>query len=210
MTIIYLFSTLRSSLAVAWCNSVTSMTLDNSDNINNVSNIDNQIVDNNHRKPKFKKLSDSQKLIIKAKFQSGVPMSDLSKEFNTSYQSIHSVISNKKFEIMEKKHLENLKKSLISHAYANAFQAQDSVTKEKMESASLVQLGVFSKISIEVARLLEEKSTQNIAIHSLNQTIDDELKDLREKIYNLDNNIPIYAHSPNKRTINNDDEKKDE
>lgn len=184
---------------------MTQNNLNNSQD-NPVNSLNNPIQPKRRRK----NLSDSEKLIIKSKHLAGISISDLKNEFQVTDQTIHNVISQKNFEIMSNKSLENLKKSLISHSYANAFQAQNSVTQEKMDSSSLVQLGVFSKISIEVARLLEEKSTQNIAIHNLNQSINDELSNLREKISNLDNNIPLYAHSPSKQMSTNDNQNEQE
>lgn len=154
-------------------------------------------------KSKEQFLTDSQKLIIHSKRLAGTSVKDLCNEFHITTQTVHNVISQFQGKILNSKELEQVQKSLISLSYANAFQASNSVTQEKMDSSSLVQLGVFSKISIEIARLLQEKSTANIAIHSLNQTINDEIANLREKMSNLDNNIPKSAHSPSKQTINN-------
>lgn len=150
-------------------------------------------------KSKEQFLTDSQKLIIHSKRLAGTSVKDLCNEFNVSIQTVHNVVSQFQGKILNSKELDQVQKSLISLSYANAFQASNSVTQEKMDSSSLVQLGVFSKISIEIARLLQEKSTANIAIHSLNQTINDEIANLREKMSNLDNNIPKSAHSPSKQ-----------
>ena len=110
------------------------------------------------------------------------------------------------YPVLENKQLDKLQKSIISHAYANAFQATKSVTQEKIDSSSLVQIGVFSKISVELARLLQEKSTSNIIVHNLNENINDELENLRRKMINLDNNPTDIAHSPSKQMSNNNNE----
>ena len=164
-------------------------------------------------KSKEQYLTDSQKLIIHSKRLAGTSVKDLCNEFNITTQTVHNVVSQFQGKILNSKELDQVQKSLISLSYANAFQASNSVTQEKMDSSSLVQLGVFSKISIEIARLLQEKSTANIAIHSLNQTINDEIANLREKMSNLDNNIPKSDHSPSKQTpidtIDNNNETKE-
>lgn len=190
----------------------------------NINNINKPNLPTKPTKPKFVRkglpgkskeqyLTDSQKLIIHSKRLAGTSVKDLCNEFNITTQTVHNVVSQFQGKILNSKELEQVQKSLISISYANAFQASNSVTQEKMDSSSLVQLGVFSKISIEIARLLQEKSTANIAIHSLNQTINDEIANLREKMSNLDNNIPKSAHSPSKQmpidTIDNNNETKE-
>lgn len=165
-------------------------------------------------------LTDSQQLIIYSKFQAGQSISSISKDFKVSPQTVHNVIFKKSGKLLSQSELENLQKNLVSLSYANAFQASNSVTQEKIDSSSLVQLGVFSKINIEVARLLQERSTQNIAIHSLSENISQELNNLRDKITNLDNIPYRKGHSPNKqmpkddeiidgKVINDDEEKKE-
>lgn len=154
---------------------------------------------------KYSRLSESQKLIIKSKIASNIPITQIAKEESISPQTIYNVVNKSDMPVLENKQLDKLQKSIISHAYANAFQATKSVTQEKIDSSSLVQIGVFSKISVELARLLQEKSTSNIAVHNLNENINDELENLRRKITNLDNNPLDIASSPSKRMINNPD-----
>jgi len=152
---------------------------------------------------KYSRLSESQKLIIQSKVASNIPITQIAKEESVHPQTIYNVVNKSDMPILENKQLDKLQKSIISHAYANAFQATKSVTQEKIDSSSLVQIGVFSKISVELARLLQEKSTSNIAVHNLNENINDELDNLRRKIINLDNNPSDSDHSPSKRMISN-------
>lgn len=168
--------------------------------------INNNLPSDNHNtdKKKYgKRLSESQKLIIKSKVDSNIPISRISVDEDVSIPTIYNVVKKSQYPVLDNKQLKNLQKSIISHAYANAFQATNSVTQEKINSSSLVQIGVFSKISIETARLLEEKSTSNIAVHNLNENINDELDNLRRKITNLDNNPNNIDDSPSKRMSSN-------
>lgn len=169
----------------------------------------NSLPINNHKHSKkfskYARLSESQKLIIKSKVDSNIPISQIAREESVCNQTIYNVVNKADYPVLENKQLDKLQKSIISHAYANAFQATKSVTQEKIDSSSLVQIGVFSKISVELARLLQEKSTSNIIVHNLNENINDELENLRRKMINLDNNPTDIAHSPSKRMINNPD-----
>lgn len=190
--------------------SISSNSDDNSKNshtdINN--NINNSPISNHKHSKKFSKyarLSESQKLIIKSKVDSNIPISQIAREESVCNQTIYNVVNKADYPVLENKQLDKLQKSIISHAYANAFQATKSVTQEKIDSSSLVQIGVFSKISVELARLLSEKSTSNIIVHNLNENINDELENLRRKMINLDNNPTDIASSPSKRMINNPD-----
>lgn len=185
-----------------------SPTDDNSKNSHTDINNNNLPISNikhNKRLSKYARLSESQKLIIKSKVDSNIPISQIAREESVCNQTIYNVVNKADMPILENKQLDKLQKSIISHAYANAFQATKSVTQEKIDSSSLVQIGVFSKISVELARLLQEKSTSNIAVHNLNENINDELENLRRKITNLDNNPIDIASSPSKRTSNNID-----
>lgn len=159
---------------------------------------------------KYSRLSESQKLIIQSKVASNIPITHIAKQESVHPQTIYNVVNKSDMPILENKQLDKLQKSIISHAYANAFQATKSVTQEKIDSSSLVQIGVFSKISVELARLLQEKSTSNIAVHNLNENINDELENLRRKMINLDNNPTIIDHSPIKPMLNNIDNNNEE
>lgn len=175
--------------------------------INN--NINNSPISNHKHSKKFSKyarLSESQKLIIKSKVDSNIPISQIAREESVCNQTIYNVVNKADYPVLENKQLDKLQKSIISHAYANAFQATKSVTQEKIDSSSLVQIGVFSKISVELARLLQEKSTSNIIVHNLNENINDELENLRRKMINLDNNPTDIAPSPSKQMSNNNNE----
>ncbi len=175
--------------------------------INN--NINNSPINNHKHSKKFSKyarLSESQKLIIKSKVDSNIPVSQIAREESVCPQTIYNVVNKADYPVLENKQLDKLQKSIISHAYANAFQATKSVTQEKIDSSSLVQIGVFSKISVELARLLQEKSTSNIIVHNLNENINDELENLRRKMINLDNNPTDIAPSPSKQMSNNNNE----
>ena len=172
-------------------------------NNNNNSPISN--IKHNKRLSKYARLSESQKLIIKSKVDSNIPISQIAREESVCNQTIYNVVNKADYPVLENKQLDKLQKSIISHAYANAFQATKSVTQEKIDSSSLVQIGIFSKISVELARLLQEKSTSNIAVHNLNENINDELENLRRKITNLDNNPIDIASSPSKRISINPD-----
>jgi hypothetical protein len=52
-----------------------------------------------------------------------------------------------------------------------------------------MQLMIGSKIAIEQARLLEEKSTSNIAIKSLNEAIHSEIQSLTDRLKTIDNQL---------------------
>lgn len=177
---------------------------DINNNINNSPISNNSLPINNTDTKKYgKRLSQSQKLIIQSKVNSNIPISQIAREESVCNQTIYNVVNKADYPVLENKQLDKLQKSIISHAYANAFQATKSVTQEKIDSSSLVQIGVFSKISVELARLLQEKSTSNIAVHNLNENINDELENLRRKMINLDNNPIDIEPSPSKRMINN-------
>ena len=141
------------------------------------------------KKSKSERLSPTRKLAIKSMVESNMSLTEIKNSENVAYQTIYNVINDPKLEILGNKQLDRLKSHIITKAYSNSYYAQSSVTKDKLENASFMQLMIGSKIAIEQARLLEEKSTSNIAIKTLNDAIHGEIQSLSDRIKSLDNQL---------------------
>ncbi len=83
--------------------------------INN--NINNSPINNHKHSKKFSKyarLSESQKLIIKSKVDSNIPVSQIAREESVCPQTIYNVVNKADYPVLENKQLDKLQKSIIS------------------------------------------------------------------------------------------------
>ena len=133
---------------------------------------------------KKRRLSHNQKLAIKSQVNLGISVPTIAKQERISTSTVYNVVKNKRLEILKNDELDHLKSAMISKTYSNALTAQHYINDDKLEKATFVQLMVGSKIGIEMARLMEERSTANVNIKSVNQLISDD-------------------HSPSKRMLLN-------
>ena len=138
---------------------------------------------------KKRRLSHNQELAIKSQIDLGVPPIKIAAIERISTSTVYNVVKNKRLEILKNDELDHLKSAMISKTYSNALTAQHYINDDKLEKATFVQLMVGSKIGIEMARLMEERSTANVNIKSVNQLISDEYQSLSEKIASLDSKL---------------------
>jgi predicted DNA-binding protein YlxM (UPF0122 family) len=161
----------------------------NISNLANISNKQSKLNPTYKKKHKSERLSPTRKLAIKSLVQSDMSISEIGRQENVSMQTIYNVLNDPKLELLGTKQIEKLKSHIISKAYSNSYHAQSAVNDDKLEKSSFMQLMIGSKIAIEQARLLEEKSTSNIAIKSLNEAIHSEIQSLTDRLKTIDNQL---------------------
>lgn len=103
-------------------------------------------------------------------------------DYGASNKLVMQIIDADTKPILNSRELGNLKKALISKSYSTSFTAQAAVNDEKLRKSSFVQLMVGSKIALEMARLLEDRSTVNISHRGLIETISSDRQKIMDQL----------------------------
>lgn len=136
------------------------------------------------------KLTPAQKAIVKTQVLNKVgSKSAIAAANKITRETLYRIVEDESIDVLSTANLDITKKGLITAAYSNALLAQKSVTKEKLDKSSFVQLMVGSKIATEQARLMEEKSTTNVSVIGALQTFANIEQDFGAKLKALDDKL---------------------
>jgi hypothetical protein len=110
-----------------------------------------------------KRLTLSEKLVIRAERKAGKSYGEISKEYNVGKATAKRICDNVKLA----KHndmVERVKKNMANKLYLTADSSIDQVNK-MLPDASAAQAAVITGIMIEKARLIDGQSTANQSVH---------------------------------------------
>lgn len=129
----------------------------------------------------------AQKVAAKALIENGHSRREVARQLNVSPNSVSEWVKDNRVEILPQKVTDQIKSSLVGHAYKNAYRLQDSITEEKIAKATLQQTAVSFAVFIDKARLMENLSTQNVSYNGVLQNIENDRARLMERFAALEN-----------------------
>jgi DNA-binding NarL/FixJ family response regulator len=106
-----------------------------------------------------KRLTLSEKLLIKAEREAGKSTTAIAKEYGVSHSTVSILSRDERFNLL-KDQVDVIKNNMIDKFYIAADYGVERCV-EAMPKASAQQAAVSAGIMIEKARLLENKTTQN-------------------------------------------------
>ena len=134
-----------------------------------------------------KRVNKATKLSIKAQAEmakktGNESLEDICRQYGITRTTLTRILTDDSLITFNQRQLSSLKGKLISRAYSNSMLAQTHVTPAKLQKSSFVQLMVGSKIAMEMGRLLEDKSTANIAHAGVTVEAGDEIQKIKQKL----------------------------
>jgi predicted DNA-binding protein YlxM (UPF0122 family) len=104
--------------------------------------------------------------------------SRIARTFNKSKQAVNQFIKRNEAELEALKNYDDI---MINTIKSNVLKIQQSVDNEDIKKAGLVGKFTSTGIGIEKTRLLEDKSTQNVSVHTVVEDLERRKQELLSK-----------------------------
>ena len=123
----------------------------------------------------------SRKLAIKARFDSGDSPSEIARSEKITRATIYHIANDPELINLKSEQVKQVKEGLTKLTYLRSFQAIKSISQDKLDRSSALQLMTVGAIGIEKGRLMENLSTDNISHRSVMETISTDVQALAER-----------------------------
>jgi|GEM_PF-6798969 len=156
------------------------------------------------KKDSGKRYTPVEKLAVAAMLKAGKTPTEIERESGIDRSTVYDVKKDKRYQIIDDKKLDDIKRSLLGMTFQTAHRAQEKITDDKLDASSALQLMTISAIGIDKGRLMSDMATQIIKIDKDDIELDRELEAKKEELRRISEAkvIDVSAQDVNVSTRN--------
>lgn len=123
---------------------------------------------------------------VKAMLDAGQPVERVAHSARMNRRTVMKIRDGKTGHELSPAEITAAENELVASGYQNILRSRDFMTDDKFEKSSLLQLSIYGKIELEKVRLLQGKSTANVAHASLVQGAKESIEEINKRLSDLD------------------------
>lgn len=128
---------------------------------------------------------------VKALLNAGKSMTEVAKSSRMNWRTIRKIKNGETGHELTPVQITAAENELVASGYENILRSRDFMTDDKFEKSSLLQLSIYGKIELEKVRLLQGKSTANVAHASLVHGAKESLDEISKRLNELDRGFAL-------------------